>query len=60
MGADARGNWSVENTYGTRDAASNGKRHWQEHVKNFWKSAGTQLGISVSPGKAPSFRNNTW
>ena len=46
--------------YGTRDAASNWERDWQEHVENW----GFQLGLSsknlFSPQRESSFRADTW
>ena len=40
--------------YGTRDAASNWERDWQEHVKNWEFSTGTQLEESVPSRRRPS------
>ena len=40
--------WLKNNMYGTRDAASNWERDWQDLVKKLAISAGTQLEESVS------------
>ena len=48
MGTDARKvGLMKKSTYGTRDAASNWERDWQEHVKD-WVSTWTQLEDTVS------------
>ena len=45
--------------YGTRDAASNWERDWQENVKKWGLSTWTQLEEFVPPQREPSFRADT-
>ena len=46
--------------YGTRDAASNWERDWQENVKKWGGSFGTQLKESVLSQGISSVRTDTW
>ena len=61
MGTDA-GKFGLmkKSMYGTRDAASNWERDWQEHVKKWGISTWTQLEEPVSPQRESSFRADTW
>ena len=55
MGTDAGKVGLMKNgMYGTKKAASNWERDWQEHVRNWGISTGTQLEESVSPQREPS------
>ena len=57
MGTDAgKVGLMKKSMYGTRDAASNWERDWQEHVKNWGISTGTQLKEPVSPQRKPECR----
>ena len=46
--------------YGTRDAASNWERDWQENVEEVGIPTRTQLKESVSPQRTPSVRTDAW
>ena len=61
MGADAGEIGSLKKSmYGTRYAPSNWERHWKRTRERLGISAGAQLEESVSSGKTPGFRNDTW